>query len=230
MGTALDDDEAGMSHLEPVVVLSCSPLFGDLRPSIIEAIAGLCKMSSLRAGATLFHKGDAGDSLYGIRRGQIAIEISTAGGANVTLAFLGPGDLFGEIALLDGRGRTADAVATQATELFALRRADVLGLIAREPDVGIKIIEVLCQRLRAMSVQIEQSLTQKLDARIAARLLQMAEDFGTMIAITQDQLARSVGATRESVNRQLRSWEKVGILEIRRGSIELKNLPALRLS
>ena len=164
------------------------------------------------------------------RRGQIVIETSTPEGQRHTLAFLGPGDLFGEIALLDGKGRTADAVATQATELFALRRTDLLAFLAEEPSVGVKLIEILCQRLRMLSGQIEQSLTMRLDARLSARLLLLAEDFGSEITITQEQLARSVGATRESVNRQLRQWENAGHLAIRRGAITLLDYRALGAS
>ena len=209
-------------------MLKLNPFFSDLRPPVIESLSRLCSLRSLQTGATLFQKGDPADALYGVRRGQIGIETGTRDGQRLTLAFLGPGDLFGEIAVLDGGGRTADAVATQPTELFALRRSDLLAFLAREPSVGIKMIEVLCQRLRALSGQVEQSLTMKLDARLRARISLLAEDFGDEIAITQDQLARSVGASRESVNRQLRQWEDAGLLDIRRGFIALKDPDAFR--
>lgn len=212
-----------MKHADFAVMLRLNPLFGELSAPIIEVLARMCSSRSLRAGATLFQKGDPGDALYGVRRGQIGIETGTRAGQRHTLALLGPGDLFGEIALLDGKGRTADAVATQPTELFALRRHDVLEFLAREPRVGITLIEILCQRLRELSGQIEQSLTMRLDARTHARLLLLAEDFGDDIAITQEQLARSVGATRESVNRLLRRWEAAGVLDLRRGFIQLKD-------
>lgn len=216
-----------MKHADFAVMLRLNPLFGALSASIIEALARLCSSRSLRAGTILFQKGDPGDALYGVRRGQIGIETGTAAGQRHTLALLGPGDLFGEIALLDGKGRTADAVATQPTELFALRRQDLLAYLAREPRVAVTLIEILCQRLREVSGQIEQSLTMRLDARLHARLILLAEDFGDDIAITQEQLARSVGATRESVNRLLRRWEATGLLKLSRGSIKLKDRCAL---
>ena len=212
-----------MKHADFAVMLRLNPLFGELPQPIVEVLARLCSSRSLHAGATLFQKGDPGDALYGVRRGQIGIETGTPAGQRLTLALLGPGDLFGEIALLDGKGRTADAVATQPTELFALRRQDLLAFLAREPRVGITLIEILCQRLRELSGQIEQSLTMRLDARVHARLILLAEDFGDDIVITQEQLARSVGATRESVNRLLRRWEAAGVLDLRRGSIKLKD-------
>lgn len=216
-----------MKNADFAVMLRLNPLFCDLAPPILEHLARLCSLKSLCTGATLFQKGDPGDALFGIRKGQVSIETGTSDGQRVTFAFLGPGDLFGEIALLDGKGRTADAVATQPTELFALRRADLLAFLSREPSVGIKLIEILCERLRALSGHVEQSLTMKLEARLAARLLLLAEDFGGDIVITQEQLARSVSATRESVNRQLRQWENAGFLKIRRGVISLSDVAAL---
>lgn len=213
---------------EFAVMLRANPLFGDLDPSIIETLARLCSIRSVPAGTTLFQKGDVGDALYGVRRGQVSIETGTESGQRNILSILGAGDLFGEIALLDGQGRTADAVASEATELFALRRADVLTTIAREPRVGIKLIEILCRRLRAVSNHVEQCLTLKLEARLAQRLIALAEDFGEEVAITQEQLARYVGATRESVNRQLRLWQSTGLVDIRRGCIVVRNAAALR--
>ncbi len=204
-------------------MLRLNPLFESLPPPIIEALARQCSARTLPSGATLFRKGDPGDTLYGVRRGQIRIETTTPAGQRHTLAFVGPGDLFGEIALLDGKGRTADAVAMQPTELYALRRPDLLALLTREPSVGALLIEILCQRLRELSKQMEQSLSLRLEARLQARLLLLAEDFGDRIVITQEELARSVGATRESVNRLLRKWSAAGALKIHRGAVVVVN-------
>lgn len=209
-------------------MLRLNPIFGDLGPAIIDTLAGLCSIKTLKAGALLFQKGDPGDALFGVRRGQISIEFTTDDGRRVILAALGSGDVFGEIALLDGQGRTADAVAAEATELFVLRRPDVLAYIAREPSVGIKLLEIVCQRLRSVSGQIEQSLTLRLEARLAARLVLLADDFGEEITITQENLARHVNATRESVNRQLQTWQGLGYLEVRRGRVVLKELAAMK--
>ena len=204
-------------------MLQCSQFFGELDPAVISALARRCSTKVLQGGVTLFRGGDVGDALYGIRRGQIAIEVASSAGRRITLSTLGSGDVFGELALLDGRGRSADAVAITSAELFVLHRNDVLGLLNQEPTIGLKLISILCQRLRSLSVQLEQSLTLKLDARLAARLRTLAEDYGWTVTITQEELARSVGATRESVNRQLRLWEKAGALEIRRGGVVLKH-------
>ncbi len=212
---------------EFAVLLRMSSLFGDLDPLVIDGLAKLCSTRMLATGETLFRKGDAGDAVYGIRRGQIGIEISTKAGSRVTLNTLGSGDVFGEIAMLDGRNRTADAVAMEKTELFALRREQVLAYIESEPRVALKFIELLCKRLRYVSGRMEEVVTLKLGARLARQLLILAEDFGSEIVISQEQLATHVGAARETVNRQLQLWHKQGTLEIRRGAIAIKNAAAL---
>ncbi len=212
---------------EFAVLLRMSPLFGDLDPFVIEGLAKLCSTRMLATGETLFRKGDVGDAVYGIRRGQIGIEIGTKAGSRVTLNTLGSGDVFGEIAMLDGRLRTGDAVAIEKTELFALRREQVLAYIDREPKVALKFIELLCKRLRYVSGRMEEVVTLRLSARLARQLLILSEDFGSEIVTSQEHLATHVGAARETVNRQLQLWQKRGILEIRRGVIAIMNSTAL---
>ncbi|MCW6506720.1 Crp/Fnr family transcriptional regulator [Lichenifustis flavocetrariae] len=212
---------------EFAVLLRINPLFGDLDPNIIAGLAGLCSTRCLTPKEVLFRKGDPGDALYGIRRGQIGIEFWTRNGTHVTLNTLGSGDIFGEVAMLDGCERTADAVALEATELFSLRREHVIAHLEREPSIALKFIELLCKRLRYMSGRMEEVVSLKMGARLARRLLVLSEDFGSDVTISQEQLAAHVGAARESVNRQLQLWHKSGILDLRRGTIAVKNTDAL---
>ena len=113
-------------------LLATNPFFADLGTEAVEAIATLCVTRSLRAEEVLFLKGDPGDALFAVRRGQIRIATGTDAGRRLTLNLLGSGDVFGEVALLDGRPRTADAVATERTELFMVRRRD--GVAPIGPD------------------------------------------------------------------------------------------------
>jgi CRP/FNR family cyclic AMP-dependent transcriptional regulator len=212
---------------EFAVVLSMNPLFADLGADALKRIAGLCHTQHLTAGETLFQKGDDGNALFGIRRGQIRIETGAADGTRLTLNFQGAGDLFGEIAVLDGQKRSADAVAAEATELFVLRREDLLAYLEREPKVAIRLIELLCARLRQVSERMEESMLQPLPVRMARRLCALAEDYGSEVHISQEQLGIYVGAARESVNRQLQQWRRDGILELKRGRIELLNMKKL---
>jgi len=212
---------------EFAVVPSMNPLFADLGADALKRIAALCHTQHLTSGETLFQKGDEGNALFGIRRGQIRIETGASDGTRLTLNFQGAGDLFGEIAVLDGRTRSADAVAAETTELFVLRREDLLAYLEREPRVAIRLIELLCARLRQVSERMEESMLQPLPVRMARRLCALAEDYGSEVHISQEQLGIYVGAARESVNRQLQQWRRDGILELKRGRIELLNLKKL---
>src|ERR1700692_1149060 len=107
---------------EFAVILKMNPMFADLGSDELQRISGLCHTQQLGVGEMLFQKGDAGDALFGVRRGQIRIEPGASDGTRLTLNFMGPGDLFGEVAVLDGQSRTADATAGEPTELFVLRR------------------------------------------------------------------------------------------------------------
>ncbi len=215
------------TQAEFAVMLKLNPIFADLGKDELNRIAGLCHTRQLKAGEVLFLKGDAGDALFGVRRGQIRIETGNSDGGRLTLNFLGPGDLFGEVAVLDGQDRTADAAASEPTELFVLRREDFIAYLEREPRVAIRLIALLCQRIRWMSERMEESVLQPLAVRLARRLCALGSDFGTEVHISQEQLGVYVGAARESVNRQLQQWRKDGIIDLQRGCIRLSDLPRL---
>jgi len=210
-----------------VRLLGANPFFAGLGPDILEAIAGLCVTCSLAREETLFLKSDPADALYAIRRGQIRIGTGTETGRRLTLNLLGPGDVFGEVALLDGRPRTADAIAVEPTELFVVRRRDFLDLLERRPAVAIRIIELLCERFRWMSDRMEEVVLLPLPQRLAQRLLALSDDYGAELWVSQDELAIFVGATREAVNRQLRAWKRKGFLETSRNRIRLLDKTAL---
>jgi CRP/FNR family cyclic AMP-dependent transcriptional regulator len=212
---------------EFAVILKMNPMFADLGTDELQRISNLCRTQQLTLGEVLFQKGDPGDALFGVRRGQIRIETGASDGSRLTLNFMGPGDLFGEVAVLDGESRTADATAGEPSELFVLRREDFLAHLEREPKVAIKIIMLLCQRIRWQSERMEESMLQPLPVRLARRLCALASDFGSEVHISQEQLGVFVGAARESVNRQLQTWRKDGILDLQRGRILLQNLNRL---
>ena len=194
---------------EFAVILKMNPMFSDLGADELQRISGLCHTEQLGVGEMLFQKGDPGDALYGVRRGQIRIETGASDGSRLTLS------------------RTADATAGEPSELFVLRREDFLAFLEREPKVAIKIMMLLCQRIRWQSERMEESVLQPLPVRLARRLCALASDFGSEVHISQEQLGVFVGAARESVNRQLQLWRKDGILDLQRGRILLQNMTKL---
>src|SRR6201997_5148820 len=212
---------------EFAVILKMNPMFADLGADELQRISNLCHTQHLANGEVLFQKGDPGNALFGVRRGQIRIETGATDGSRPTLNFMGPGDLFGEVAVLDGQSRTADATAGEASELFVLRREYFLSHLEREPKVAIKIIQLLCQRIRWQSERMEESMLQPLPIRLARRLCALGDDFGAAGHISREQLGIFVGAARESVNRQLQQWRKEGILDLQRGRILLQNMSRL---
>src|SRR6201995_6154566 len=212
---------------EFAVILKMNPMFADLGSDELHRISNLCHTQHLASGEVLFQKGDAGDALFGVRRGQIRIETGASDGSRLTLNFMGPGDLFGEVAVLDGQSRTADATAGEVSELFVLRREDFLAFLEREPKVAIKIIALFCQRIRWQSERMEESMLQPLPVRLARRLCALAADFCSGGHILHGDPAAFFGAARESVNRQLQAWRKDGILDLQRGRILLQNMNRL---
>src|SRR6201989_1765890 len=181
---------------EFAVILKMNPMFADLGADELQRISGLCHTQQLSVGEVLFQKGDPGDALFGVRRGQIRIETGASDGSRLTLNFMGSGDLFGEVAVLDGQSRTADAMAGEPTELFVLRRDDFLSFLESEPKVAIKIIQLLCQRIRWQSERMDGVTVQPLPVRLARRLCALASDFGSEVHILQEPLRVFVGAAR----------------------------------
>ena len=212
---------------EFATLLEINPLFSGLGAEAIDKIAALCGKRRLDSGEALFFKGDVGDALYGIRRGRLRIETTTEGGERLTLNVHGPGDIFGEIAFLDGQPRTAGATAIEPTEIFVLHRADFLAYLERDPRVAVRLIELLCQRIRWISERMEETALLPLHARLARRLCALGYDFGADVHISQEELAIYVGAARESVNRQLQQWRRAGIIALHRGRISLIDVDRL---
>ena len=208
-------------------LLSANPFFGRLKPDTRRAVADLCVTRRLTRGETLFLKDDPADSFYAIRRGEIRITAGTSTGRRLTLNILGPGDIFGEIALFDGQPRSADAVAVEAAELFVVRRRDMLDLVGRRADLAMGVIELLCERLRFTSTRLEETVLMPLPARIARRLLALAEDFGSEIHVSQDEIADFAGTTRETVNRQLQAWRRQGVLDLHRNRVIVRDTASL---
>jgi CRP/FNR family cyclic AMP-dependent transcriptional regulator len=211
-----------------VRLLSANPFFAGLAQEALERIAGICRPQHLAARTVLFLKGDPSDGLYAIRRGQIRIGSTNDLGQQMTMNFLGGGDVFGEIALLDGRTRTADAVAMEETEMFFLPRRDFLNLLAEEPTIALQLIELLCARLRDVIERMEEAAFLPAATRLARRVVTLATDYGSEIHISQDELAALTGVTRETVNRQLQGWKREGLLALGRSRITVCNLGDFR--
>jgi CRP/FNR family transcriptional regulator, cyclic AMP receptor protein len=205
-------------------VLRKHPYFADLEPEAFDQLCRYAKHSTLKRGATLFSKGDQGISLYAVISGSVKISISSPDGRNAILNIIGPGEIFGEIALLDGGARSTDASANTNCELFTIDKREFIPFVRSQPTLAMKFIELLCTRLRQTSDQVEQVILQNLPGRLASALLRLTEKQklepqGRTIAITQQEISEMVGMTRESINKQLRAWAGRDWVRLEHGAI-----------
>jgi len=214
-------------------VLRQHPYFCDLAPEALDQLCRYAKHTVLKRGTTLFAKDDPGNSLYVVISGSVKISISSPDGRNAILNFAGPGELFGEMALLDGHPRSADATANTNCEIFVIDRRDFLPFLSSQPTLAMKFIKLLCARVRQTSDQVEQLILQDLPGRLASALLGLTERRKldaerSTITITQQEIGEMVGMTRESINKQLRAWALRGWVRLEHGAIEVLDAAALR--
>ncbi len=214
-------------------VLERNLLFRGLSPATLAQIARLCVRRTYERDAVIFSQSDPGDALYGVVTGRVRISASSAGGREVFLNIMEPGDTFGEIALLDGRPRTASASATAPSDLLIVTREQFLGLLAREPQLADHLLRLLCARLRWVSGFAEESALLPVPARLARRLLSLGKlhghetRAGTELRVSQDEMARFLGLSRQIVNQYLQTWKAQRWVDLGRGRIMILNGSAL---
>jgi CRP/FNR family transcriptional regulator, cyclic AMP receptor protein len=216
-----------------LAVLRKHPIFCELDPEALDQLCRYAKHSSLKRGATIVSKGDPGNSLIAVISGTVKISVSSPDGRSAILNLIGPGETFGEIAVLDGLARTADATANTNCEIYIIDRRDFLPFVRSQPALAMKFIELLCTRLRWTSDQVEEVILQDLPGRLASTLLRLTEKHklapgGRTIAITQQEISEMVGMTRESINKQLRAWATRNWVRLEHGAIIVLNAEMLR--
>lgn len=215
-------------------ILERNRLFRGLSASTIAQIASLSMRRPYAAGAIVFSQGDPGDALYGVVTGKVRISASAPDGKEMFLNIMEPGDTFGEIALLDGNPRTATASATAPCELLVIMRDPFLNLLQREPALSTHLLRLLCQRIRWTSGLAEDSALLAVPARLARRLLSLAKLHGHQVlngvhlVISQEEIARFLGISRQVVNQYLQTWKANGWVELGRAKLTVLDEQALQ--
>jgi CRP/FNR family cyclic AMP-dependent transcriptional regulator len=212
------------------VALMGSMLFDAMRPEELDEILKFASERRVRRGQTIFQRGDEGSSLMAVLRGRVRISSVSGEGKEVTLNVINPGEIFGEIALLDGQPRSADATATEDTTLLMVERRNLIPFLRQNGDLYLRLLAVLCTRLRRTSTALEEIALFDLPARLARVLLKLAVDYGRTcgngtridLKLSQRDLSNLVASSRESVNKQLRSWRESGVLDLEGGLIILR--------
>ena len=216
-------------------VLAQCGLFRRLTDGEREALFARARMQRYAANESIFLMGAPGDSMVAVLSGTIRISVPSPDGKEIVLAILGPGEICGEIALLDGKERTADARAATDCSVVVLERRDVLAFFTQYPDAWTKLIDVLCERLRTADQQMAEFAMSPVPVRLAKALLRLASSDGQpvnglpveRVHLTQRELGNVIGATRESVNKYLRAWQRKGCVRIADRLIVITNRAAV---
>ena len=210
--------------MRPEDIIRTHHLLIALEPKDARALLAQASIRAYRSGETVFRRGDPGDGLYGVLVGRVAVIVESEAGKELILNTFGPGDFFGEIALLDGKGRTATAVVRESSRLLFLARSTFLPFIEERPRIAVRMIALLCERLRRTTDLVEDSAFLNVAARLAKQLLTLStpgkgeEDVG-IVQVSQAELAQMIGVSREAVSKQLSQWRRGGIVRLARGRI-----------
>jgi CRP/FNR family cyclic AMP-dependent transcriptional regulator len=182
----------------------------------------------MRSGEVLFHRGDPGTTMLIILTGEIRIILPSSDGREQVIRVLKAGDVLGELALLDGGSRTADAVAQTNGRLLVVDRAEMNDMLRNDPELALALVSMLCQRLRMATWMLESMSFHDTAGRLAATLLILSQGVaGRRLDITQGALGERVGAARETVNRKLREWQGAGYIALEPGRITLLDVSSL---
>jgi CRP/FNR family transcriptional regulator, cyclic AMP receptor protein len=204
----------------------CS-LFRGLHPVARRQLAAHAHLFRFGAGEVIFEAGSPGQSMMAVAAGTVRVTARSAGGYQILLADLSAGEVFGEIALLADRGRTANAIALTSCDLLVLERRDIRPFLERHPEICLKLLETLGGRLRGANARITEFAFSDLDARLSKTLLRLTNGIGSKVGTSPRELATITGATQKSVNRCLREWHRSGLVRLHEGGIELADLETL---
>jgi CRP/FNR family cyclic AMP-dependent transcriptional regulator len=217
-------------------LLARHALFAGLQPGELERLATYLRHVEHPAAHVLFRKGDPGTNMMVVVRGRVKVCTHSDEGKELVLNLFGPGGVFGEIAILDGADRTADAVTMERSDLLVLERRDFVPFLHDHPGACMRMMAVLCKKLRETSLFLEEALFLEGPSRLAKRLAHLADSFGEPVAdgvrikfhLSQGELGSLVGMSRESMNKQLRQWREEGLVRMEHGHLILTDIDTLR--
>lgn len=215
------------------MILKSVSLFADLDDSHLARLAACLRSRHYVRGQIIFAEGDPGRSLCIVKSGKVNAVTSSPDGKELVLNTFGPGDIFGELALLTSGPRSADAVAQEPSHLFLLARNDFLAFLEAHPRVAIALLAIVSRKLQHTTQQVQDVSFLDVPARLARTLLDLAtaapmREGSQSCRITQLELAARIGATRESVNKWLGTFADQGLIEHERGRVTILHPQALR--
>jgi CRP/FNR family transcriptional regulator len=214
-------------------------LFSELSPEELEEVARVAVPRSYVAGSVILREGDPGDTCYILRSGTARVVRQHPDGRAITLTNLGPGEIFGELAMFDGEVRSATVEAVDDVRAVAILAGDLKHLLSGHPEIAVKLLGALAERLRETNARISRQSFQKVSSRVAGVLVEMVET-GTrsgsapgepggevVVRSTQADLAQLAGTSREAASRFLATLQRAGVLTTKRGRIVVHDPSAL---
>ncbi len=220
-----------------IELLGRLPLLSGLSDQELERIAQVAVPRSFPKGARVFHEGDESDACYIIREGEVRVTREHSDGRAIALATLGPGEIVGELAMLDGEVRSASVEAITDIELLAIAARDMRGLLERNPEITAKLVVALTSRVRETNERVARQSFQTVPSRVAGVLSQLVAEAGAdgqgaregvTIRMNQADLAQLAGTSRESVSRFLAVLERAGVVRVGRGRVTVLETQRLR--
>ena len=222
-GKRRDPANSGDAANAAVALLDRCVLFQALDADDRRTLGARARRRFYAAGDTIFRLGDIGQSMMAVASGTVRISFPNPQGGEIVLADLGPHDVFGEVALLDGRERSAAATALTACELLVLERRDVVPFLEQRPTACLRLLDLLCARLRRSDERMSDIAFTDLSVRLAKTLLRRCPEVPAgetaLVTLSQAELAGMSGGSRENVNRVLRDWQRRGIVKPKRGAV-----------
>ena len=231
-----EDRAKPASHDEKRKIFERHFLFRKLSANEIDALIRYARVERYRAGREIFAKGSPGQSLMGVLRGSVKISSLSDSGKEIVFTIFNAGEIFGEIAVLDGDERSADATAMTDCELLVVNRRDLLPVLKNRADLCMILLKILCRRLRLTTQQVEDVMFRHLESRVAKALVHLAESVGlhgvrgpsVEIHVCQRELGNMAGGSRESVNKHLQIWHRQGLIDLSKGSIMIRDVEAIK--
>jgi CRP/FNR family transcriptional regulator, cyclic AMP receptor protein len=199
---------------DSAAVLRRVPLFMGLSEDQVYLLVQICSVRRAEKDQVIFLHGSDGTEAFVILSGSVRIESVASSGQMTTLAVRKPGDVLGEMAILDHQPRSATGVANEATRLLVIRADDFGGLVRRNPEIGIKLIRYLCSRLRELSKNLTEQRLESLETRVL-RYIQSRTNAQNIVqfAVPQRKIAQELGCTREALNRNLKRLEAESVIQ-----------------
>jgi CRP/FNR family transcriptional regulator, cyclic AMP receptor protein len=213
------------------------PIFESFDDSLIQSINAIAALRKWSAGATIFQRGDEGNHMIALASGRIKLSLLTPVGKELTLRHLEAGSILGEMAILDGSPRSADATASLPCEGYVITKRDFQTLLSKEPDAAMAVIAYLCNRLRETTDQLETIALYDLDSRVARFFLSalrqihgdaLPESASLQSGLNQTEIASILGASRPKINRAILALEEAGAIN-RTGNVILCHSRRLQL-